>query len=163
MKKPRAGGEIDAYCTKCRLDLNHRIVAMVGDQVKQVECLTCRGTHTYRRPKSEIAHEAEKRAAARAYRDAGAGSRAARTPGVPRETNAARAEREQRVTWEKSIAGQPASAFRAYRIFETFNPGDLVRHSKFGDGVIARVIDRGKVEALFQEGPTTLAQNQNGS
>ena len=161
MKKPRAGGEIDAYCTKCRLDLNHRIVAMVGDAVKQVECLTCRGTHAYRRPRSEIAAAAEKRLSAKA---AGTSPpKSARGPSVPRETLAARAEREQKHTWEKSIAGQPSSAFRAYRIFETFNPGDLVRHSKFGDGVIARVIDRGKVEVLFQEGPKTLAHNQQAS
>ena len=30
-KKPSVAGEIDAWCTKCRMDLNHRIVAMVGD------------------------------------------------------------------------------------------------------------------------------------
>jgi hypothetical protein len=158
MKKPRAGGEIDAYCTKCRLDLNHRIVAMVGEAVKQVECLTCRGTHTYRRPRSEIAAAAAKRLTDKSQPKNG--ERAPRSSSSPRETIAARTEREQRHSWEKSIAGQPPSAFRAYRIFETFNPGDLVRHSKFGDGVIARVIDRGKIEVLFQEGPKTLAHNQ---
>ncbi len=158
MKKPRAGGEIDAYCTKCRLDLNHRIVAMVGDAVKQVECLTCRGTHTYRRPRSEIAAAAAKRLSDKGATRAS--DRAPRSASAPRETIAARTEREQKHAWERSIAGQPSSAFRAYRIVEAFNPGDLVRHSKFGDGVIARVIDRGKVEVLFQEGPKTLAQNQ---
>lgn len=156
MKKPSAGGEIDAYCTKCRLDLNHRIVAMVGDSVKQVECLTCRGVHMYRRPKSAEAAKAPK---------ADVGSRAAKAPAAPRsaaarETAAVRAEREMRDSWERSIAGQPASAFRPYRVFEVFNTGDLVRHSKFGDGVIARVIDRMKVEVLFQEGSKTLAHNQ---
>ena len=30
-KKPKTGGEIDAYCTKCKLALTHRIIAMVGD------------------------------------------------------------------------------------------------------------------------------------
>jgi hypothetical protein len=162
MKKPRAGGEIDAYCTKCRLDLNHRIVAMVGDQVKQVECLTCRGTHTYRRPRSEIAAAADKRIAAKAERSTLSSSRPPKSA-ASRESHAARAEREQKSAWERSIAGQPASAFKVYRVFETFNPGDLVRHSKFGDGVIARVIDRGKVEVLFQEGPKTLAHNQQAT
>ncbi|HLM74940.1 MAG TPA: hypothetical protein VK459_19660, partial [Polyangiaceae bacterium] len=52
-KKPKTGGEIDAYCTKCRLDLLHRIIAMVGDSVKKVECKTCGSHHLYRRPKSE--------------------------------------------------------------------------------------------------------------
>lgn len=151
MKKPSAGGEIDAYCTKCKLDLNHRIVAMVGETVKQVECLTCRSPHMYRRPKSATPAKAE-------------GKRASKAPGArsaaARETAAVRAERELRDSWERSIAGQPASAFRPYRVFEVFNAGDLVRHTKFGDGVIARVIDRMKIEVLFQEGSKTLAHNQ---
>ena len=29
--------EVDAYCTKCKLDLGHRIIAMVGDVIKKVE------------------------------------------------------------------------------------------------------------------------------
>jgi hypothetical protein len=152
MKKPSAGGEIDAYCTKCKLDLNHRIVAMVGENVKQVECLTCRGVHMYRKPKS--AEVAKGEAKPRAAKSGAPRSAAAR------ETAAVRAERELRDSWERSIAGQPASAFRPYRVFEVFNAGDLVRHTKFGDGVIARVIDRMKVEVLFQEGSKTLAHNQ---
>lgn len=154
MKKPSAGGEIDAYCTKCKMDLNHRIVAMVGETVKTVECLTCRGTHMYRKPK----------AAAEAAKAAAGEKRASKAPGArsaaARETAAVRAERELRDSWERSIAGQPASAFRPYRVFEVFNAGDLVRHTKFGDGVIARVIDRMKIEVLFQEGSKTLAHNQ---
>jgi hypothetical protein len=154
MKKPHTGGEIDAYCTKCKMDLGHRIVAMVGEQVKQVECQTCRGAHRYVRPKTERDAEASRKAMQ------GSAPRAASTPKVPRETLALKAERERRNSWEKSIAGQPTSAFRAYRIFESYGAGDLVRHSKFGDGVIARVIDRGKIEVLFQDGPRTLAHGQ---
>ncbi len=155
MKKPHTGGEIDAYCTKCRMDLGHRIVAMVGDLVKQVECLTCRGTHRYVRPKSERDAEASRKAMG------GSAPRASASAAkVPRETAAAKSERENRNVWERSIAGQPTNAFRAYRIFESYGPGDLVRHTKFGDGVIARVIDRGKVEVLFEDGPRTLAHGQ---
>ena len=34
MAKPiTAGSEVDSYCTKCKLDLNHRIIAMVGDTI----------------------------------------------------------------------------------------------------------------------------------
>jgi len=163
MKKPSAGGEIDSYCTKCRLDLNHRIVAMVGDRVKQVECLTCRGVHMYRKPKSEASPADAKKASGAAGKSASGRSSSPPRGAAARETAAVRAEREMRDSWERSIAGQPASAFRPYRVFEVFNAGDLVRHSKFGDGVIARVIDRMKVEVLFQEGSKTLAHNQQAS
>lgn len=156
MKKPKTGGEIDAYCTKCKLDLTHRIIAMVGDVVKKVECKTCGSHHLYRKPKS--LKEAEAAAAARA----GSATRKPRADGAPRTASerhaaAERAERERVNTWEKAIAGQPTGAFKPYSVKVMFGQGELVRHPKFGDGVVARVIDRAKVEILFQDGPRTMA------
>lgn len=148
MKKPHAGGEIDAYCTKCRLDLNHRIVAMVGENVKQVECLTCRGTHSYRKPMAMREAEAKKKL-----------DRPARALSKPKEA-AAKTERNQKNIWEKSIAGKPPTAFRSYKLVDTYDEGELIKHSRFGDGVIYRVIDRTKVEVLFEDGPKTMAQGQ---
>ena len=158
-KKPKTGGEIDAYCTKCKLDLTHRIIAMVGDAVKKVECKTCGSHHLYRRPKTErdaaqarMAKRAEDRKAA-ASSSGGGGTKAERA------TRAEKHEREQTSNWEHAIAGKPSSAFTAYRISLHFGPGDLVKHPKFGDGVVARVIDQTKVEILFKDGPRTMAQN----
>ena len=121
-KKPKVGGDVDAYCTKCRMDLSHRVIAMVANEPKRVKCLTCDGEHNYRKPMSE------------------------------------RAERSAKHSWEKAMAGQPATAFKAYSIKAFFSEGELVRHSKFGDGVVARVIDPTKVEVLFEDGPRTMAQ-----
>ena len=46
MSKPlRAGGEVDAWCTKCKLVLNHRVIAMVAGTPVRVECSTCNGSH----------------------------------------------------------------------------------------------------------------------
>lgn len=156
MKKPKTGGEIDAYCTKCKLDLTHRIIAMVGDVVKKVECKTCGSHHLYRKPKS--VKEAEAAAAAKA----GSTARRPRADGAPRTASerhaaAERAERERVSSWEKAIAGQPTGAFKPYSVKVLFGAGELVRHPKFGDGVVARVIDRAKVEILFQDGPRTMA------
>jgi hypothetical protein len=75
-----------------------------------------------------------------------------------REAREASAERERTQTWEKAIAGKAPKDFRPYRVSERFSEGDLVRHSKFGDGVVTRVIDVNKVEVLFKEEPKTLAQ-----
>lgn len=157
LKKAKTGGEIDAYCTKCKLDLTHRIIAMVGEAVKKVECKTCGSHHLYRKPKAE--READQKAHAKA---GSATPRPPRREGGPRtaaERHAAaeRAERERVSTWENAIAGQPTNAFKAYSVKAMFGAGELVRHSKFGDGVVARVIDRAKVEILFQDGPRTMA------
>ena len=154
-KKPKTGGEIDAYCTKCKLDLTHRIIAMVGDAVKKVECKTCNSHHLYRRPKTErdAAHaRLVKRAEDRKAASPTAGTK------VERAARAERAERDQVSAWEHAIAGKPSSAFTAYRISLHFGPGDLVKHPKFGDGVVAKVIDQSKVEILFKDGPRTMAQ-----
>jgi Zn ribbon nucleic-acid-binding protein len=154
-KKPKTGGEIDAYCTKCKLDLTHRIIAMVGDAVKKVECKTCGSHHLYRRPKTER-DAADARREARAAERASAGPRSA----GERATAAAKAERLATQQWEHAIAGQPANAFKAYRISLSFGQGELIRHPKFGDGFVSRVIDRGKVEILFKDGPRTMAHGQ---
>ena len=36
-----------------------------------------------------------------------------------------------------------------------------MRHKKFGDGVVTRVIDGHKVEVLFRDEARTLAQSMN--
>ena len=155
-KKPKTGGEIDAYCTKCKLDLTHRIIAMVGDAVKKVECKTCGSHHLYRRPKTER-DAATARMVKRAEDRKAAASPTSGTK-AERVARAERAEREHTSAWEHAIAGKPTSAFTAYRISLTFGPGDLVKHPKFGDGVVAKVIDQSKVEILFKDGPRTMAQ-----
>lgn len=47
-RKISLGDTIDDFCPKCRLILNHGVVAMVDDEVKQVRCLTCSNEHSYR-------------------------------------------------------------------------------------------------------------------
>jgi hypothetical protein len=154
-KKPKTGGEIDAYCTKCKLDLTHRIIAMVDDRVKKVECKTCNSHHLYRRPKTE-------RDAAHANIAARAEKRKVTSPTggtkAERAARAEKAERDQLHTWEHAIAGKAATAFTGYRISLSFGQGDLIRHPKFGDGVVVRVMDQTKVEVLFKDGPRTMAQ-----
>jgi hypothetical protein len=154
-KPLKAGAEIDAWCTKCRMDLLHRVIAMHGDKIERVECRTCGGHHAYRRPKSAPAERA------------GAGARSAAGPSSARRpatssakaAAAAEAERSRTVTWEKAVAGRAYTDFRPYRPTETFEQGELLRHAKFGDGYVARVVDRQKVEVMFRDGPRTLAQS----
>ena len=44
----KVGGEVDAFCTRCRLTLAHTILAMVGTKLARVRCNTCNGDHAYR-------------------------------------------------------------------------------------------------------------------
>lgn len=145
VREPKTGGEIDSWCTKCKLDLAHRIIAMVGDKAKKVECKTCGSHHLYRAPKTGGAGEKKPAAAKKA-----------RASAAPR-ANSAAAKGELLKQWEKHIAGQPAAAFRTYRPADSFEPGNLIKHTKFGDGVVMRIVDRTKVEMLFADGVKTMA------
>lgn len=152
-KTLKPGSEVDAWCTKCRMDLLHRIIAMEGPKIARVECRTCGGHHNYRRPKSAPA------SVARTERSPAKGS-APRPPAMSmRKAAAHEAERQRESTWEKAVLGKPVTSFRAYRASQTFSSGDLIRHGKFGDGYIVRIIDRQKVEVMFKDGPRTLAQS----
>ena len=157
MAKPlKAGGEVDSWCTKCRLFLNHRIIAMVGTKPVRVECSTCGSHHNFRaRAPGDKVEKAE--SAPRSARMVGSGGSS--TPRAPRgPTRAEQEQLDRERMWEKSIAGKSPRDFTPYRVSQTFTAGQLVRHSKFGDGVVVRILDAHKVEILFKDEPRTLAQ-----
>jgi hypothetical protein len=123
----------------------------------RVECRTCGGHHNYRRPKA-AASQPRIPAARVATSTSTERSRPASSAASPRRSAAAEAERQREASWQKAVLGQPISSFKAYRASQTFGLGDLIRHGKFGDGYIVRVIDRQKVEVMFKDGPRMLAQ-----
>jgi len=152
MPKPlRVAGEVDSWCTRCRLLLNHRIVSMKDGKPFQVECLTCRSTHRFRaggpgdRP-------AAPPASARGARPAAPASRS------PKSSARAQAAIRHEQIWEKATLGRAVLDFKPYEVGASFQEGELVRHKKFGDGVVTRVIDSHKVEVLFRDEARTLAQ-----
>jgi hypothetical protein len=128
--------------------LNHRIVSMKGAKAHQVECLTCRESHLFRAhpPGEKPRIERESTAA----------------PRVPRSTVATRAEqvrigREQ--NWERATGGHASTEFKPYSVSAVFQEADLLRHKKFGDGVVLRVVDTQKIEVLFRDEARMLAHS----
>jgi hypothetical protein len=161
MPKPlRVAGEVDSWCTRCRLVLNHRIVSMKSGKAHQVECLTCRTQHLWRptapgdraRPSGAASSDRPRASGTDGLRPASPASSRA-----PRLTQAMRHEQQ----WEKAIAGHGVAEFKTYNVGGSFHEGDLVRHKKFGDGVVTRVIDDHKVEVLFRDEARTLAQGMS--
>lgn len=57
--------------------------------------------------------------------------------------------------WAEQIEGKPDSAFVAYAMTERFEKGALVRHAKFGKGVVVGVEPQ-RIEVLFEEGTKKL-------
>ncbi len=151
MSKPLStGGEVDSWCTKCKLVLNHRIIAMVKGVPVRVECSTCMSHHNFR------ARAPGDKAPAATTTRASSGGAPKSTRMTVTKAAAAAAEREK--SWEKAVLGKAVSEFKNYRVDQIFSEGDLIRHKKFGEGIVTRVLDPKKVEILFKDEPRTLAQ-----
>ena len=146
MKTLSAGSEIDAWCTKCKLDLGHRIIAMVKDQPKRVVCQTCGSQHNYRAPKTS---------------ERGVRIRTAKKVPSKSPSSRARAEIDRHQQWESRIAGNAVAAFTRYTIDKVFEPDELVAHKKFGEGYVVEILDAHKVAIMFKDGLRTLAQGQS--
>jgi hypothetical protein len=142
----RVGGEIDALCNRCELNLAHTIVAMVGPKVIKVKCNTCGADHQYRgqQPLSKAQSFA-------APRKSAAGPKAARA------TKASAAA----TSWEDKFKGKDLGRARRYSPRETFAVDDVVDHPTFGLGLVTHV--RGdKVDISFKQHDRTLVHGKTG-
>lgn len=126
------------------MTLNHRVVAMVGGSAKRVVCLTCNKQHNYRAPKAT-----------------GGASIASKTSKKPSRgsssTKGASGSRE----WQTNVADRNAADFLPYSIHQTFEPGQLVKHPKFGSGYVKETLDAHKLCVLFKDGPRTLVHGRS--
>ena len=152
----KPGSEVDAYCTSCRTDKVHRVIALVGNTPKRVECLSCKGHHLYRPTQEQKDAAAAHKRASKGEKGTAA-ARPSRSSLAP--TRAQKREEDLVASWEKAIAGKPFDQFKPYRIDKAFSKGDLIRHTKFGEGVVATVVDATKCEILFKDGIKMLAQS----
>lgn len=132
------GGEIDAWCTKCKLHLTHTIVAMVDGVPRRITCKTCGGQHNYRPDPPE--------------RDP------IKTKGPSRKRGTRDAHHGEYLA--KLEASDPSLA-RKYSLQGTFAKDELVDHPRFGTGIVLSVPSAGRVEILFKDGVRLLGQNQD--
>lgn len=130
---PKVGGDTLSYCGKCKIELAHVIVSMVGTRPAKVICKTCKGQHNY---KGAIA--ANRKSAS-----------AAAKPKVPRTLVRAAEYWEQRMAATKNPT-------RPYSPKETFKVGEVVNHSHFGVGLVEEVKMGGKITVLFRTGDKVL-------
>jgi hypothetical protein len=58
--------------------------------------------------------------------------------------------------WAVAMQGKGPKDFKPYAVATTYVPGELVKHAKFGDGVVLSV-EPSKIEVLFESGARKLA------
>ncbi|MBY0369103.1 hypothetical protein K2X33_00355 [bacterium] len=131
---PRVGGDILAYCTKCRIELAHVIVSMVDGKPSKVQCKTCRGTHR--------------------YKILGGVS----VPSGPRQRKTApKTVIRASELWEQKMATKAKDDIVAYKANQSFKKGDVLQHPTFGLGVVEEVRSPTKVAIFFRDGEKLLA------
>lgn len=134
----KTGGEIDAFCNKCKMTLAHTIIAMVGNKVARVECNTCKSQHAYRGK------------TARAPRTASSKSAKAAAPS------------RQSVTFDQLLGQRDVGTARRYSVRDTYAKDDLLEHPTFGYGIVTAV--RGdKVEVMFKSFEKVLVHGRAGA
>ena len=111
------------------MDLNHVIVAMKGEKIAKVQCLTCKKEHAYRIPKGE------------------------KTPKAPKQkknTSSDEGNHSIEVEWEKLMNAHRDVPVKPYSMKAHFSLGDKIHHPTFGDGIIAKLIYPNKLEVIFR-------------
>lgn len=147
------GGECDAYCTKCKRDTLHNIVAMdaTGKTPAQVQCRSCQGTHKYRAPKEAPAAAKKAPKAATPKAPAKAGAKKAST-----KTSAAPSAAQILKRWEEYVGKYAGAAAQRYKVTAAFSPVDVIEHSQFGLGFVTEELGWNRIKVLFQDGERTL-------
>jgi hypothetical protein len=126
------GKETLAYCTSCKMDLNHVIVAMKGDRIAKVQCLTCKKEHVYKAAKGVTEP-----------------AKAPKTRKKKEEKEEA-ADHSIEAEWEKLMATHRDAPTKAYNTKGQFGLGDKISHPTFGDGIVGKLIYPNKLEVIFK-------------
>lgn len=147
------GDDVEAWCTRCRMNLNHRIIAVVGSEIKRVHCLTCGSDHKYYPPRgTEAASEKRPRIVKTAAETK------APKPALDRSTARARSE------WTTFMNQMPSGTIpRMYKISESYEPAEYIEHPLFGQGRVLEVVGRDRIEVAFAEGRKVLLCNRKSS
>ena len=135
-KKIKVSSEVEARCTKCKINTSHTVVAMQGDEIKKVECLVCTSTHKYIVP------------------------REAKPKAEPALTAAQKARAAEASDWQSAVAERAEDVFKPYQMDGLYTEGDLIRHPAFGNGQVKRIDGTHKMEVLFAEGTRRLVFNR---
>ena len=127
--------DIMAYCTSCKRDLVHVIVAVDGDKIARVLCRSCKKEHAYHPIKGVKEAPKEKK--------------------ISKAAAVKKAEKTLRA-WQTALEKCNSQPGKVYSFTGAFDAGDKIDHSTFGLGIVNKLIKPNKMEVLFEEGTKVL-------
>jgi hypothetical protein len=138
--KIRVGGDIDAWCTRCKRQASHTVLAMDGGEPVRVMCASCKSQHNYRAERIKPKSTGSRKRSAAAKKSA------------PRPSPAG--------AWEQAKKDKDLEKLRAYNPKETYLIDQVIQHAKFGIGVVLEVRQGGKITVIFEDDTRTLVHDR---
>lgn len=137
-RKPEIGAEVEALCPKCKGATVHVIEVIKTPELMKVMCKTCLNSHRFRPPK-------------------GGAAKSLKTPKVkkPKLDPQTREERK----WNRMLEHADREKAVSYTMNSSFTENDVIDHTKFGVGVVVKILDHGKITVIFQDGLRNMVQN----
>ncbi|HXH75852.1 MAG TPA: hypothetical protein VNJ08_12845 [Bacteriovoracaceae bacterium] len=137
MSQLTVGKDVLSYCTKCKLNLGHIIVAMKdAKHIAKVKCNTCGTLQSYKDP--TLAKQNK--------------TRTKKTSSIPSKVISVSD------LWMEKMSSTKKKSM-PYAMDGKFNQGDIIDHSKFGPGIVEKVVDD-KIEVIFRHEIKTLVHNK---
>jgi hypothetical protein len=141
------GSDIEAYCTKCKLLLNHIILFHKDKMVSKVKCKTCGSEHNYKDPKAP-----QKKSSPSTNRHREKNVKV--DPIFYKRVVTAPAQWE-----EKKNEMKPNHLKKNYRTQDTYQLKDVIQHHTFGLGFVEEIISTTKMDVLFCDTRKLMAMN----
>jgi hypothetical protein len=138
-KKLEVGVEVEALCNKCKSATIHVVVAIKNEEMIRVMCKACSSLHRFRPPDTKLLKKMAKLKKAK---------KAKLTPEA-RETK----------KWNKLLAQADPDKAVSYTMAQAYTENDVIRHDKFGLGVVVKILDPRKIAVVFEEGLKNMVQN----
>ena len=132
-------GNVDGWCTKCKLLLAHTIIAMANNMPVKVKCNTCNSSHKFRTKQSGISK-----------------------PRSAKPKNPARKVKTQEANYNdymSRLTDYDLTRVKIYSMDGSYKKDEIIEHFKFGVGIVLSLIPTNKIEMLFKDGPRVLVHN----
>jgi hypothetical protein len=138
---PQVAKDVVSYCSSCKRDVLHTIVAMKEDRIVRVLCLSCKKQHAFRHsPDSRILTPARTPSAGR----------------TPQKRIQAAIE-----DWRSEMYKVKDAPGKKYSLDGLFEEGEKVIHSTFGPGIVKELVSSDKMQVLFEGGMKLLVRGNS--
>jgi hypothetical protein len=126
-----AGQDIQSYCGRCKLNLDHTIMEVNGEAISKVRCKNCGSSHKFKAPLA---------------------ARQVRRPTAKKDAKeAATAE----IIWEAGLSAAKGKE-RDYSMVSKYRIGEIVNHQTFGKGIVMKLYTN-KCDILFKDRERLMA------